>query len=150
MPAEDPHDAMEGVVLPMAGYKGYGLAFVNEILAAILPGATLSMDVSKAFLHEGATALDSWGIGHLAIALDVGAFEEPDVFMSRVRHLVDTARASAPASGTDRIMVPGEPEAATRMIRMEHGIPISGPVLQVLRTYADEVGIGPLPSEGQR
>jgi LDH2 family malate/lactate/ureidoglycolate dehydrogenase len=150
MAAEDPHDAMAGVVLPMAGYKGYGLAFVNEILAAILPGATMSMDVSKAFLEEGATALDAWHIGHLAVALDVAAFEAPDVFTARVRHLVDEIRASAPASGTERIMVPGEPEAATRSVRLEHGIPISGPVLEVLRTFADEIGIEPLPDEGRR
>lgn len=144
MPAEDPHDAMEGVVLPMAGYKGYGIAFVNEILSAVLPGATLSMDVSKAFLREGATSLDSWGIGHLAMAVDVSAFEDPQVFHERVNHLVQEVRASSLAPGHERIMVPGEPEAATRRLRSKHGIPISPAVLQLLRVFADDFDIEPL------
>lgn len=143
MPAEDPHEAMKGVVLPMAGYKGYGIAFINEVLAAVLPGATLSMDVSKAFLREGATALDSWGIGHLAVAIDVSAFEDPERFAVRVDHFVSAVRGSGLAPGYDRIMVPGEPEVLTRRHRLEHGVPLSGAVLQVLRSFSRDVGIAP-------
>jgi LDH2 family malate/lactate/ureidoglycolate dehydrogenase len=143
MPVEDPHEAMQGVVLPMAGYKGYGIAFVNEIMSAILPGATLSMDVSRAFLREDATSLDSWGIGHVAVALDVTAFQDLDVFEAGVTHLADEMRGSALASGHQRIMVPGEPEAITRRARAVSGIPISPSVLDVLRAFSAEFDIEP-------
>jgi LDH2 family malate/lactate/ureidoglycolate dehydrogenase len=143
MPAEDPHEAMEGVVLPMAGYKGYGIAFVNEIMSAILPGATLSMDVSRAFLREDATSLDSWQIGHVAVAVDVSAFHEVDDFQATVAHLTNEMRTSALASGYQRIMVPGEPEAITRRARAASGIPISPSVLEVLRAFSHEFEIEP-------
>lgn len=141
MPVEDPHEAMEGVVLPMAGYKGYAIAFVNEVLAAVLPGAMLSMDVSKAFLHEGTTALDAWGIGHLAVAIDVAAFDDPQSFAERMRRLVDAIRTSRLASDHDRIMVPGEPERLMRDKRIREGVPVSSSVMRTLRAYADDVGL---------
>jgi LDH2 family malate/lactate/ureidoglycolate dehydrogenase len=142
-PVEDAHAAMRGMVLPMAGYKGYGLAIVNEVLAAVLPGATLSMNVSTAFLRENATSHDSWGVGHLAIALDVSAFEDPTVFRDRVQQLIEKVRSSQLAPGHERIMVPGEPEAKTRRSRFATGIPISSAVLEILRTFSSEFQINP-------
>ena len=37
-PTRDAEAAMDGAVLPMAGYKGYGIAFVTEVIGAVLPG----------------------------------------------------------------------------------------------------------------
>lgn len=147
VPTEDPHRAMEGLVLPMAGYKGYGIAFINEILAAVLPGALLSMDVSRAFLAEGATSLDAWHIGHLAIAIDIAAFGDPGIFIARVKELVERVRATPRAPGVERILVPGERERETRSERERDGIPISASVLDLLGAFAREVRITPLTEE---
>jgi LDH2 family malate/lactate/ureidoglycolate dehydrogenase len=144
MPTDDPHEAMKGLVMPMAGYKGYAIAFVNEILSAVLPQATLSVDVSRAFLREGATAVDAWGIGHLAIALDISAFQDPGDFTSAVTQLVDRMRASSVGAGHERIMVPGEPEAIQRRARIAGGIPISNAVMRDLEAFAFDLEIPPL------
>jgi LDH2 family malate/lactate/ureidoglycolate dehydrogenase len=143
-PTDDPHRAMEGLVMPMAGYKGYGLALINEILAAVLPGAVLSVDVSRRFLVEGARSFDAWGIGHLAMAMDISAFQEPSDFMDRVDGLVERIRTSEVAPGHERIMVPGEPESRVQRKREVEGIPISVPVLAQLREFADEFRLEPL------
>jgi len=145
-PTTDPHAAMEGLVLPIAGYKGYGLALVNEILAAALPGAILSVDVSRRFLAEGATSLDSWGVGHLAMAIDVAAFGEPAVFVDRVAGLADRIRASATASNAERILLPGDLELEAQRARERDGIPMTPALLGQLRAFADEAGVDPIDS----
>lgn len=38
-PTDDPNEAIQGTLLPMAGYKGYGLAIVIDILSGLISGA---------------------------------------------------------------------------------------------------------------
>jgi LDH2 family malate/lactate/ureidoglycolate dehydrogenase len=143
-PTEDAHAALNGLILPMAGYKGYGIALVNELLAAVLPGAVLAVDVSRQFLREDATYLDAWGIGHLAMAINPDAFVGRDSFAQVSQSLVDRIKSSGRAEGQDRILVPGEPEAEARTKRIRDGVPISPAVAKLLRQFAAEAGIEPL------
>lgn len=140
-PTTDPHAAMRGLVLPMAGHKGYGLAVVNEMLAAVLPGALLSADVSPAFLREGAEALDSWQVGHLAVAMDVEAFLDRADYLRRTDELIDRCKASTPAPGAGEVLVPGEPEWRLRTERLRGGVPISATTRALLDRAADRWGI---------
>lgn len=136
--------AMDGLVLPAGGYKGYGIALVNEILSAVVPGATLSMDVSRAFLAADATEQDAWGIGHVAVAIDPSAFQDPDVFLGRVTGLADRIRQSSPAQGFDAVLLPGDPEIAEQRRRESDGIPIAQAVIEQLAAFADELAIEPI------
>lgn len=143
-PTTDPHAAMRGLVLPMAGYKGYGLAVVNEMLSAVLPGALLSADVSSAFLREGAEALDAWRVGHLAVALDVEAFMDLTEYLRRTDELIERCKASRTAPGFDEVLVPGEPEWRRRAERLRDGIPVAASALAMLDQAAQRWGIDPL------
>ncbi len=143
-PTTDAARAMEGLVLPMAGYKGYGIALVNEILGAVLPGAILSVDVSRQFLAADARELDAWGIGHVAMAIDPTAFLDPGVFADRVTALAERIRHSTPAPGVDAVLLPGDPELAEQRKRETGGIPISRNVLEQLAAFAGELNIPPL------
>ena len=118
--------------------------FVNEILAAALPGAVLSVDVSRRFLTEGATSLDAWGVGHLAMAIDVAAFQEPAAFIDRVAGLADRIRGSATASNMERILLPGDPELEAQHARERDGIPMTPALLDQLRAFAHEAGVDPI------
>jgi LDH2 family malate/lactate/ureidoglycolate dehydrogenase len=144
VPTTDAHRAMQGLVLPMAGYKGYGLALVNELLAAALPGAQFSVDVSRRFLAEDATTLDAWGIGHVAIAIDVSVFHDPDAFADRVAGLAGRLRASRTAPGATRVLLPGDLELETQYDRTRDGIPMTPSRVEQLRAFAREAGIEPL------
>jgi len=143
-PTQDAHAALDGLILPMAGYKGYGIALVNELLAAALPGAVLAVDVSRQFLREDATYLDSWGIGHVAMAINPDAFVGRDNFARVSQSLVERIKSSGRVEGQDRILVPGEPEAEARTNRMRDGVPISPAVAKSLHQFAEEAGIEPL------
>jgi hypothetical protein len=140
--ATDLDAAMHGLVLPIAGYKG--LALINEILSAVLPGAILSVDVSRRFLAEDATSLDAWGVGHLAITIDVAAFQEPATFINRVANLADRIRGAATAANVSRIMLPGDPELDPQRTRERDGIPMTPALLGQLRAFAVEAGVDPI------
>jgi LDH2 family malate/lactate/ureidoglycolate dehydrogenase len=141
----DPTAALQGVVLPMATYKGYGIAFVNEILSAVLTGSVLAAEMPRDFLKEGSTVLDAWGCGHLAVALDVARFIDPALFEAGVRRLADVVRDGPTVLPDARVLVPGEPEEASRVARERDGIPLAAPVRTQLAAFGEEIGV-PFPS----
>lgn len=144
VPTRDAAAAMRGSVVPMAGYKGYGIALVTEILASVLPGAALSVEMPRAFLEAGSSMLDSWGSGHLAMAINLEAFSDPEDFKSEVDRLVTYMKGTPLAEGADSILVPGEPEWNTRRHRVRNGIPLNATVASQLDAFAQEIGIEPL------
>ena len=141
LPTRDAAAAMRGSMVPMAGYKGYGIALVTEILASVLPGAALSAEMPRAFLEAGSSMLDSWGSGHLAMAINIEAFAEPEDFKTEVDRLVTYMKEAPPAEGADPILVPGEPEWSTRRHRIRNGIPLNATVVAQLDSFAREIGI---------
>ncbi len=144
VPTTDAAAAMRGSVVPMAGYKGYGIALVSEILASVLPGASLSLEMPRAFLEVGSSMLDSWGSGHLAMAINVEAFADPEEFKTGVDRLVTCLKETPPAQGAESILVPGEPEWITQRHRIRYGIPLNETVVSQLDAFAREIGIEPL------
>ena len=141
LPTRDAAAAMQGSMVPMAGYKGYGIALVTEILASVLPGAILSVEMPRAFLEAGSTMLDSWGSGHLAMAISLAAFADPEEFKAEVDRLVTYMKETPPAEGADAVLVPGEPEWSARRHRIRNGIPLNATVASQLDAFAAEVGI---------
>lgn len=141
---QDPHAAMTGSVLPMGGHKGYAIAFINEILAAALPDASLAFEVPTTFLAEGASVLDSWGIGHLAVAMSVEAFVEPGRFQDNIDRYVTAIRGSRRVPGGEPIQIPGELEAVRHRANLTDGLVVDDEARSALDTLAAEFGVLPL------
>jgi LDH2 family malate/lactate/ureidoglycolate dehydrogenase len=140
---EDARAAMDGIILPMAEHKGSALALAFEILSASLSGATPSKDASRAFLRDGADTLDSWQIGHFALAIDVGGLRPLADFESDVVELVDAVHSTTPRAGFDRVQMPGERELESVSHLAAIGIPLSSRTLAALATLAAELGFEP-------
>ena len=62
----DPLEAIKGVVLPMADYKGYGIALVIDMLSGILSGAAYADGVNKFYSEDG----KPMNVGQLFVAID--------------------------------------------------------------------------------
>lgn len=146
-PTRDAKAAMAGVVLPMAGYKGYALAFVNELLSAALTGAAFAAEMPREFLREGSTVLDRWSCGHLAIAIDVESFGAAAAVRAAAGRLIDLMHG-AERAGDEEILVPGEPEQRARERHLAGGVPLSASTTGLLDELADELGIEPLARGG--
>jgi LDH2 family malate/lactate/ureidoglycolate dehydrogenase len=134
-------EAMSGPLLAMAGHKGYSLAVINEVLSSCLPGAVPAFEMSRQFLRPGARAYDSWGAGHLAIAIDPEAFGPLGEFEASVEKLIGTLRASSPAAGFDAVLAPGDPELRTHRVAEEEGIALAAGTVAALDEFAAESGL---------
>lgn len=106
-PTTDPQTFPQASSLaPMAAHKGYGLAVMVEILAAVMTGAGVLSQV-KSWNLDPATPN---GAGHAFIAIDIGKMLPMDEFEARMASLADELHNAKKAAGTDRIYLPGEME----------------------------------------
>jgi LDH2 family malate/lactate/ureidoglycolate dehydrogenase len=142
-PLTDPRRAEEGFLLPIGGYKGYGLALVFGLLAGTLNGAAMGKDVID-FNHDDASATNT---GQAIVAIDVAAFGDLQAFKDRVDVLVDDFRQSRRMPNVDRIWLPGEQSHSKRVEYNRDGIPISAPLLRGLDQLADDLGVERLAVE---
>ena len=136
----DPKRANEGLLLPIGGYKGYGLALVFGLLAGTLNGAAMGRDVAD-FNNDDTTPTNT---GHVIVALNVAMFREIGEFKASVDQLVRDIRNSKRLPGVDAIRLPGEQSHAKRTERLKSGIPLPAPLRKSLDQLAVELKIAPL------
>ena len=139
-PLTDPRRADEGFLLPIGGYKGYGLALIVGLLAGTLNRAAMGKDVVD-FNHDDTSATNT---GQAIVAIDIAAFGDLDAFKDRVDRLIEDLRGSRRMPNVDRIWLPGEQSNAKRIEYSRDGIPISVALRQNLDRLADELGIARL------
>ena len=65
-PTNDPDEGIKGFVLPMAGFKGYGIAMLIDILAGLVSGAAFLNKVGRFYSVNN----DSMNVGFCCIAID--------------------------------------------------------------------------------
>jgi len=102
-PLLDPKRADEGFLLPIGGYKGYGLALIVGLLAGTLNGAAMGKEVID-FNHDDTTPTNT---GQAICMIDISAFGDVDAFKARVDTLAHDLRASERMSGVERVWVRG-------------------------------------------
>jgi len=136
-PLVDPKRADEGFLLPIGGYKGYGLALIFGLLAGTLNGAAMGRDVVD-FNKDDTTPTNT---GQFVAAIDVKVFAELDVFKRDADLVVREMRSSDLLPGFDRIRVPGEGSHAVFDQRSRQGIPVPDELLQVLQSLAGDLAI---------
>lgn len=101
----DPSEAIAGMILPMAGHKGYGISFMMDVLSGALTGSEVGSGV-----HGPYEADKPSGAGHLFIAVDIASAGSPDDFQRRVGDLVAEVKGVPLAEGFDEVFYPGELE----------------------------------------
>ena len=136
-PLTDPKRANEGFLLPIGGYKGYGLALVFGLLAGTLNGAAMGRDVVD-FNADDTTPTNT---GHAIVAINVDAFQPVTDFRRSVDALICDLRNSERLPGVDRIRLPGEGSHATRAERTKNGIPLPAPLATSLAALATDLKI---------
>jgi len=136
-PLTDPRRAAEGLLLPIGGYKGYGLALIVGLLAGTLNGAAMGKDV----IDFNADDTSVTNTGQAILAIDLAAFGDVEAFKSRVDVIIADLRASARMPNVDRIFFPGEQSQARRGDYTRDGIPIPANLRKILQTMAGDLQI---------
>jgi len=134
-PTTDPHQARAGVPLggPIYGYKGYGLAFMVDLLCGALNGMTFGR-----FINGMYDELDRpRKIGHFLMALDPKRFGGGDTLEATARAVVDDLRTQG------EILFPGEPELVAQAGRLASGIPVDDEALKDMREWSAKLGVAP-------
>ena len=139
-PLLDPTRADEGFLLPIGGYKGYGLSLIVGLLAGTLNGAAMGRDVID-FNHDFETVTNT---GQAVAMIDLAAFGDVTAFKRRVDGVVRDLRASERLPGVERIWLPGEQSHAKRIAYARDGIPLGAALRATLDALAADLGIAPL------
>lgn len=136
-PLTDPKRSAEGLLLPIGGYKGSGLAIMLGLLGGVLNGAAFGRDVVD-FNADDATATNT---GHFMVAIDIKRFLPLEDFVAQTdRHFADL-RKSRRLPGVEQIRLPGDRRRACRTERLRDGIPLPGVLLVQLDQLAHDIGI---------
>src|SRR6266852_2352077 len=108
-PTTDPAAAIAGMLLPAAGPKGFGLAFVIDLLCGGLSGGAVGAEVRPLYGDPA----EPYRCTHFFLAIDVGHFAGGQDFAARVRDQALRVSGSKRAPGVARIYAPGELAWAT-------------------------------------
>jgi ureidoglycolate dehydrogenase (NAD+) len=123
-------------LLPMGGPKGAGLSFMIECLCSL----ALSNPRIAPTLESGSTVDDPF-LNGTAVAIDLAAFGDPDLFAREADRLGDAIAALPRANGVDRILLPGERGDSIMAEREISGIPVPKGTWQRVVTAAQSVGV---------
>lgn len=130
-----------GALLPLggmditAGYKGYGLALMVEILCGILSGGNFLTQVG------GPGRPEPTGVSHFFMAIDIESFRPVIDFKKHMDDMINLLKTSPLAVGREDILVAGEIEFALARFNKKHGIPLIKPIVDDLVKEGEKIGV---------
>lgn len=119
------------------GHKGYGIAFLVELMAGVAAGSSFGRSEHTESPVHGAERVAK---GFQFVVIDGGRFMPIDELRIRADALVRDVHAADPAVGVDRVYVPGELEEIVYARRCTEGVPLAAPLVESLDALAAEVG----------
>ena len=102
-PTTDPKKALEGVQLPIAGFRGSGLAWMVDILSGVLTGGNHAGRVKDPFTDFSGPQ----NIGHLFFVMKPNLFVG-NSFNKRIKNNIKTIKKLPKIKGVKEILYPGQ------------------------------------------
>jgi LDH2 family malate/lactate/ureidoglycolate dehydrogenase len=125
-----------GFISPMGGPKGFGLAFMIEMLTGVLSGGHFSKMIPSMY-----DLSQKQSIAHFMLAIDTSFFMDVERFKEMASNLSSYVKDAIKASGVEELYLPGEIEFSIEEKRKESGIPVSENVLEDLNKLAGTLEI---------
>jgi ureidoglycolate dehydrogenase (NAD+) len=122
---------------PLGGYKGFCIAFMIEVIAAVLTGSAISREVRSWTFSD---ASQPTGHGAAFMAIDISKFIPVEDFKARMDHLIAEIH-SAPKAESGELFAPGEIEFRRRAKALKEGIDLPADVVANLRGLAEDLGM---------
>ncbi|MFC2030634.1 Ldh family oxidoreductase [Chloroflexota bacterium] len=122
----------------LAGYKGYSLATIVEILSASLSGGKFMKDL-LGFEADGTRR--PFMLGHFFLAIDIEHFIPLELSRHITGQILRALQHSAKAPGEERIYVAGEKEYEKEALVRKRGVAVNESLREELRTMRDELQI---------
>lgn len=135
-PTNDPvkfYSEPVGSILPFGGHKGFGLAFMIDILSGALTGGNSSHPDND----NSHTVINNT----LAIIMDTQQTVTNNYFQNDIDRLTKWVKDSPKADGVSEILLPGEIEKNIKKERLMKGIPLDDQTIKDIKDTAILVGI---------
>ncbi len=135
----DPHKIVN--LLPVGGYKGYGLSLMVEILCSLLTGMPFGPHIPR--MYDAPTS-GKRNLGHFFAAIRVDAFMDVAIFKRRMRELATELRKEPPVDSKQPVQIAGDPEKKFSKYRKTKGIPLRDVDVAFFSKMAVEYELPPL------
>ena len=138
-PTNDPQEAINGLLMPVGGHKGAGLALMIDLILGTLAGGTYARSICANTVPDKAQH-----IAHMIFVMN------PDFYMSRealdahTEQYVKDFRNVRKKADIEQLLLPGELEWQRIQDRKANGIPVSTAILKELNAFAETLGVEPL------
>lgn len=130
---DDPNAAMAGALLGIGAYKGYGLAFMTDVLTGVIGGGGYGLTP-----YANQAKLD---VSHTLIAIDIAWFMPVSEFRARMDDFARMVKSRALRPGVSEVLIPGEQEARRASKKSAIGVPLDDDVLADLTALGRELGV---------
>lgn len=135
-PTTNPQTALEGLPMPLGGYKGTGLALMVEVLCAVLSGGAMMTEVGGLRVKNRPMR-----VSHFFLAIDPARFLPMDAFQARMQQMRDTVKGSRSAAGFDEVLIAGDPEWRSDERRRREGIPVARGIWEQLTKLGESLNV---------
>ena len=122
-PTNDPKKALAGVQLPIAGYRGSGLAWMVDILSGVLTGSNHAGKVKDPFVDFSGPQ----NVGHLFLTFKSNLFQKN--FVKRIKDNIRIIKKLPKLKGVKKILYPGESKFLRHKNNLKKNISIKKNVL---------------------
>lgn len=140
-PTIDPEEALKGILLPMAGHKGYGISLWVALLTGALSGSEWDSQVTNIY-----DCSRPQKVSHTFLAIDLEAFAGKDNYIEIIDGMYSEIKNTSLAEGFKEVYLPGEIEDIKRQGQIKEGVSLSSVTLQKLTDLAAKLKIS-LPQD---
>ncbi len=147
--SQNAHELKDGgALLPLGGnregssHKGYMLGSIVDIFSGVLSGANYGPWVPPfpAYVTMP-VGMPGKGIGHFFGAMRIDAFRPAQDFKNDMDKWINAFKNAAPIHENEKVIIPGEPEAAIEKERRANGIPLLTAVIDDLKSLGEKFGV---------
>lgn len=130
---DDPASAMQGALLGIGQYKGYGLSFMTDALTGVLSGGGFGAEPYSDPARQN--------VSHTFLAFDITWFMPVAEYRARMGRFIDMVKASRLRPGFSEVLVPGELEHRRIIDKTQNGVPLDRDVYDDLVSLGQELGV---------
>ena len=132
-PTTDPEKALEGVQLPIAGFRGSGLAWMVDILSGVFTGGNHAGRVKDPFTDFSGPQ----NIGHLFFVMKPNLFVG-NTFKKRIKDNIRTIKKLPKIKGVKEILYPGQNKFLRYKNNLKKEINVTKNILEDLKILVNE------------
>ena len=132
-PTTDPKKALEGVQLPIAGFRGSGLAWMVDILSGVFTGGNHAGRVKDPFTDFSGPQ----NIGHLFFVMKPNLFVG-NSFKKRIKDNIRTIKKLPKIKGVKEILYPGQNKFLRYKNNLKKEINVTKNILEDLKILINE------------